>query len=144
MIQMKTEQRSSRGSAFTLVELLVVIAIIGVLVALMLPAIQMARESARKTKCANNLKQLGIGMQAYLVNHLSFPPGYTSTVLPDHDDGDRDGLVHEFRSGAPGGPRSGKSDHYGPAPEPRQTAPGIRTDELARIDAPPSALGPAR
>lgn len=87
MIQMKTEQRSSRGSAFTLVELLVVIAIIGVLVALMLPAIQMARESARKTKCANNLKQLGIGMQAYLVNHLSFPPGYTSTVLPDHDDG---------------------------------------------------------
>lgn len=87
MIRLRPEQRTNCRSAFTLVELLVVIAIIGVLVALMLPAIQMARESARKTKCANNLKQLGIGMQAYLVNRLSFPPGYTSAVMADHDDG---------------------------------------------------------
>ncbi len=64
-----------------------VIAIIGVLVALMLPAIQAARESARKTGCANNLKQIGLGMHAYLLNHKSFPPGYISKVLPDHDDG---------------------------------------------------------
>jgi prepilin-type N-terminal cleavage/methylation domain-containing protein len=81
------KQRPNCRSAFTLVELLVVIAIIGVLVALMLPAVQMARESARKTKCANNLKQLGLGMQMYLINHKSFPPGYTSIVMPDHDDG---------------------------------------------------------
>ena len=64
-----------------------VIAIIGVLVALMLPAIQTARESARKTQCANNLKQIGLGMHAYLLNHKAFPPGYISRVLPDHDDG---------------------------------------------------------
>jgi hypothetical protein len=69
------------------VEILVVIAIIGVLIAIMLPAIQHSREAARKTRCANNLKQIGLGLQAYLVNQGAFPPGYVSTVLPDHDDG---------------------------------------------------------
>jgi prepilin-type N-terminal cleavage/methylation domain-containing protein len=72
---------------FTLVEVLVVVAVIGLLIALMLPAIQMARESARKTQCANNLKQIGLGMHVYMLTHQAFPPGYISTVLPDHDDG---------------------------------------------------------
>jgi hypothetical protein len=58
-----------------------------VLVALLLPAIQAARESARKTTCANNLKQIGLGMQAYLIDYKAFPPGYISSVQPDHDDG---------------------------------------------------------
>src|SRR5262249_43086463 len=76
-----------RRSGFTLVELLVVIAVIGVLIALMIPAIQRSREQARRSQCANNQKQLGLAIQAYLINHGAFPPGYVSAVLADHDDG---------------------------------------------------------
>ncbi|MGE0534512.1 MAG: DUF1559 domain-containing protein [Pirellulales bacterium] len=68
-----TSARARRG--FTLVELLVVIAIIGVLIALLLPAIQSARESGRKTQCSNNLRQLGSAMHNYVSGLGSFPPG---------------------------------------------------------------------
>ena len=60
---------------FTLVELLVVIAIIGILVALLLPAVQKARESARTLQCKNNLRQMGLGMLNYESARRSFPPG---------------------------------------------------------------------
>lgn len=70
-------------SAYTLMELLVVITIIGVLLGLLLPAVQAARETARSAQCCNHLKQLALAMHAYHTSHNRFPPGSTLASRED-------------------------------------------------------------
>jgi prepilin-type N-terminal cleavage/methylation domain-containing protein/prepilin-type processing-associated H-X9-DG protein len=74
--------RHKSQKAFTLVELLVVIAIIGILIALLLPAVQAAREAARRCQCTNNLSQMILAMQNYNMSHSVYPPGTINETGP--------------------------------------------------------------
>jgi prepilin-type N-terminal cleavage/methylation domain-containing protein len=93
-------RRRTRG--FTLIELLVVIAIIGVLIALLLPAVQAAREAARRTQCTNNFKQMGIAMHNYHDSQGSLPIGrqdaqrrtWAMSILPYLEQGNLFGAIN--------------------------------------------------
>src|SRR4051794_5633618 len=86
LLQSRRFRRRRRRHGFTLVELLVVIAIIGLLVAILLPAVQAARESARRASCTSSLRQLGIALQTYQDVQKTFPPaGTTETGSTDFD-----------------------------------------------------------
>ncbi len=113
---MKRASESRSHYAFTLVELLVVIAIVGILIALLLPAVQMAREAARRSQCTNNLKNIGLAMHNYHDLFGGFPYGFddhetlwSAMILPQIEQTNMYGAL-QFTESGPGNWDSGSAN----------------------------------
>ena len=113
---MSPRERYQKTKGFTLVELLVVIAIVGILIALLLPAVQAAREAARRSQCSNNLKQIGIALHNYHDTFKKFPygwgnrgTGWSLHILPFAELGAIYDTIH-FQESGPGNWDSGSEN----------------------------------
>ena len=118
-----------RRRGFTFVEILFVVAIIGVLVALLLPAVQAVREAARRSQCVNNLMQLGIALETYQVIHEVFPAGVVNNSGPIQNvcrSGYHFGWITQILPTSRRGSPSTGTSSVGPACTPRRTAPAGR------------------
>lgn len=139
-----------KKKGFTLVELLVVIAIIGILIGMLLPAVQMVREAARRTRCANNLHQIVLAIHNYESSNQRFPPGWigdegeftkgwawTSKILAFLDQGnlkDEINFNSRIRDMPAGGVRTSSFETLGCASSPSRKDPIVSLPVVDRPD----------
>jgi len=127
---------STKKAGFTLVELLVVIAIIGILIALLLPAVQAAREAARRSQCTNNLKQIGVALHTYHDVQKVFPPGWLYQGLNQPEFGWLTFLLPQVEQGGLSDQMETETRSLGQVPR------SLRVSRISTYKCPSSKSGP--